>query len=428
MFYLEHLRTQLNFLSLGRLNPSTISPSNLRALLLEIKAHLPPTLALIGDPKQDLWLFYRQLRSSALLGEKRIVVIIRIPLLCVHNQYEIYQVFNLPIPVENLRTDNVNAPDMITKYNLESEGLMIDKSKTRYALLTRAETEICSDSSVKYCNVQSPIYPVNLARLCVVNLFLQKPEAVKKYCESIVTLNTRLPFAVKLMNFLWGIISQTELRFSVVCNNGQSKTETSKPPIDILEVPAACVASNDYFILASSYHSRSDFTITDGDLELLRSIDISQINVLTPLQKKYPNFTKITLPKSLQPIKDIPLDNLITELENTREIKLKDDAWPSWVYVCIGVTVVLLIIMAIYICKMYDTRIKQSCSFMYENCRSHESVNTKPDPGVSTTIDNPELDCGGSVPSAPVETLDVCNINKLYPMLCKVDKTEDTRL
>ena len=66
MFYLEHLRTQLNFLSLGRLNPSTISPSNLRALLLEIKAHLPPTLALIGDPKQDLWLFYRQLRSSAL--------------------------------------------------------------------------------------------------------------------------------------------------------------------------------------------------------------------------------------------------------------------------------------------------------------------------------------------------------------------------
>ena len=96
------------------------------------------------------------------------------------------------------------------------------------------------------------------------------PEAVKKYCENIVTLNTRLPFAVKLMNFLWGIISQTELGFSVVCNNGQSKTETSKPPIDILEVPAACVASNDYFILASSYHSQSDFMITGEDLELLR--------------------------------------------------------------------------------------------------------------------------------------------------------------
>ena len=116
----------------------------------------------------------------------------------------------MPIPVENLQTENVNAPDMITKYNLESEGLMIDKSTTRYALLTQDETEMCSDS-VKYCNVQSPIYPVNLARLCVVNLFLQKPEAVKKYCESIVTLNIRLPFAVKLMNFLRGIISQTEL-------------------------------------------------------------------------------------------------------------------------------------------------------------------------------------------------------------------------
>ena len=158
----------------------------------------------------------------------------------------------------------------------------------------------------------------------------------------------------------------------------------------------------------------------------MRSIDISQINILTPLQKKYPNFTKITLPKSLQPIKDIPLDNLLTELENTREIKLEDDAWPSWVYVCMGVTVALLIIMGIYICKMYDTWIKPSCFFMYETCQSHESANTKPDPGVST-IYNPELDCGGSVPSTPVETLDVCNI-KLYPMLCKVNKTEDTRL
>ena len=79
---------------------------------------------------------------------------------------------------------------------------MIDKSKTRYALLTRAETEICCDSSVKYCNVQSPIYPVNLARLCVVNLFLQKSEAVKKYCESIVTLNTRLPFEFPMGHYL----------------------------------------------------------------------------------------------------------------------------------------------------------------------------------------------------------------------------------
>ena len=30
-----------------------------------------------------------------------------------------------------------------------------------------------------------------------------KQETIKKYCESIVTLNTRLPFAIKLIGFLW---------------------------------------------------------------------------------------------------------------------------------------------------------------------------------------------------------------------------------
>ena len=38
MFYLENIRLQLNLLSMGRLSPSIISPSNLRQLLLDVKA------------------------------------------------------------------------------------------------------------------------------------------------------------------------------------------------------------------------------------------------------------------------------------------------------------------------------------------------------------------------------------------------------
>ena len=90
MLYLEHLKTQLNFLTLGRLLPSTLSPSNLRSLLLEVKSHLPTSLALTGHPKSDLWLFYQRLQISALLYENEIVVIIQIPLLEVNNQFDVY--------------------------------------------------------------------------------------------------------------------------------------------------------------------------------------------------------------------------------------------------------------------------------------------------------------------------------------------------
>ena len=82
-----------------------------------------------------------------------------------------------------------------------------------------------------------------------------------------------------------------------MCNNDKTKTVVSKPPIDVLEVAAACVASNDYFTLASSYQSRSGFEIRDQNLALLRSINVSQINVLEPLKERYPYFTKIPLPK-----------------------------------------------------------------------------------------------------------------------------------
>ena len=55
MFFLENLRLQLNLLSLGHCSPSIISPTNLRALLLDIQARLPSTLKLSNDLEKHLW-------------------------------------------------------------------------------------------------------------------------------------------------------------------------------------------------------------------------------------------------------------------------------------------------------------------------------------------------------------------------------------
>lgn len=239
--------------------------------------------------------------------------------------------FNLPIVVRDLITPDESAQNMIATYRLESQGFIINKAKTRYSLLTQSELDLCSEPVINYCNIKSPIYPVNLAKLCIINLFLHKSELIKMYCESVVTLNTKLPFGIKLMKFLWGVVSHTELRFSVVCNNGQSVTKTTKPPIDILQVPAECIASNDFFTLTSSYTYNSDFKIKDQDLRLLRSINISQINVLQPLEEKHLNFTKIPMPKSLRSLEQIPLQSLISELESFQEITTDDNSIPNWV-------------------------------------------------------------------------------------------------
>ena len=53
--FFEQLLLQLNFLAVGRLTPSTITPSNLKKLLLQIQSHIKPPLRLIGDPNEDFW-------------------------------------------------------------------------------------------------------------------------------------------------------------------------------------------------------------------------------------------------------------------------------------------------------------------------------------------------------------------------------------
>jgi len=81
MFYLDHLQSQVNMLSLGHLSPSTINPRQFKKLLLDIKLKLPKALTLPDDPDKKLWYFYRQLTCTAIMENKRIVVIISVPYL-----------------------------------------------------------------------------------------------------------------------------------------------------------------------------------------------------------------------------------------------------------------------------------------------------------------------------------------------------------
>ena len=199
-------------------------------------------------------------------------------------------------------------------------------------------------------------------------------------------MNTRLPFAIKLMNFLWGVVSQTELTFSIVCNNDQSITKVTKPPIDILQVGAECIASNDFFTLTSSYIRTSDFEVVNEDLNLLRSINISQINVLSPLEIRYPNFSKITLHDSLKSIDEISMQNFISQLDNFQPIVKEIEKWPKWVYFCIGVTVISLVTCCIYICRKYGSKIKGACCCLFKNYQLESTVLTKPDQGTQPGV------------------------------------------
>ena len=98
----------LNLLSLNHLSPTTVSPSNLRSVLSDVKSrsvlsdvksHLPSTLTFPIDHSQDIWSFYKRLSCNAILDGDKIIIVMAIPLLEVNDILEVYGIFNIPLPV-----------------------------------------------------------------------------------------------------------------------------------------------------------------------------------------------------------------------------------------------------------------------------------------------------------------------------------------
>ena len=71
LIYVEHLQLQLNMLSIGKLSPSIISPLKLRDLLVDIQTRISVPLRLPGDPKADLWHFYKTLTCTTIVEEDK---------------------------------------------------------------------------------------------------------------------------------------------------------------------------------------------------------------------------------------------------------------------------------------------------------------------------------------------------------------------
>ncbi len=67
MLYLANLRNELNMLSINRLTPSTISPKDLKQVLLNVKEQIPKTTKLPANPRTNIWYFYHTLNCDVYL-------------------------------------------------------------------------------------------------------------------------------------------------------------------------------------------------------------------------------------------------------------------------------------------------------------------------------------------------------------------------
>ncbi|ESO96062.1 hypothetical protein LOTGIDRAFT_160045 [Lottia gigantea] len=200
--YASEIKLQLNMLSLGHLSPSVLTPGSLRRLLIEIQSHLPPSVRLPSNPKKNLWHYYRILNCVTIIENNEIIVVLNIPLLDSDRVFEIYKIHHLPLPMTNklILSKSKATFKMVASYRLEAEVIAVNTDRTKYAILDSDEFTKCSDPLAGFCQITSPIYPINLSQLCIVALFTENREKIRQLCKVFIKPNCILPVATYLAN------------------------------------------------------------------------------------------------------------------------------------------------------------------------------------------------------------------------------------
>ncbi|XP_046574034.1 uncharacterized protein LOC124282108 [Haliotis rubra] len=347
--YLEHLHLQLNMLSLGHMSPSTITPTQLLTILREVKIHLPPRFKLAGDPENELWDFYRTLKCTTLLYDNKIVVVVSLPLLDLDGHVEIYQAHNLPVPILANEIDNPanSLHNLIAKYKLEASLIAVNTKRTKYMLLKDTEKHGCTASLVGYCQIQSPAYPINFSQLCIVSLFMKNEQKVKKFCRTEVMPQTILPLAEYLTTGQWVIATRERLDFTIVCESDVRRPSalTARPPLGVIRLEESCSASNDYLTLLPYYQNESRYSFEDKFLKLINRLNVTQMLLVEPLQRKTFDLKKARLPKKLRYLDKIPMDHLIEQLESMGTIEEMETGNYLWTFVMVALSVTLIIVL-----------------------------------------------------------------------------------
>lgn len=353
VLYLENLRMDMNMLTMYHLSPSTISPGDLRDLLLEIEKQLPNSLSL-PENVNNIWFYYKTLHCQAIAQGETIFIVITIPLLDFGDKYDLFEAYNLPLPLSSngtIQTGSTlkNNIQMTGHYHLETNSFLINKDRTKFALLTNDEFAQCRSQYLRICSPASAIYPTNLNHFCVTALFLKKETLIKKYCKIMIIPYSVLPQAVYLNAGVWAIATQNPLKLTLVCRGENAADVTAQPPLFFVKLNNSCHATNDYLALPMYFEKSTSVGAQDPLETLLTTQELTRFEILNDFQKVMEKKNLTLIPESLKSLKEVPMLTFANQLDSYQAIDLDNQPLPDWVRFLINGAISLGLGLIIYV-------------------------------------------------------------------------------
>ena len=380
VFYLESLKSELNMLSMQHLSTNTISPKDLKELLIEVESKLPNNFELPRNPRKDIWYFYKTLTSITYLEDNEIRIVLKIPLINTKEEYEVYRIYNLPLPMATKQTN------IMLKYTLETDMLMVSKDRSKFSLLTESAFHMCNSFHYRFCNPETAFYQANINRFCVVALFMQNQRDIKTFCKQMVILDQKLPLTSYLSYGLWIVVTNVPLTFTINCQSHKPKTYDIKieSPFGIIKLNNTCKASNKYLQLPEYFGKHSYFERSDPLQALLKLHNITNFSIWNDSKTDFVKLKSLELPSHLLDLKEIPMQNFLRETGIYKSVNVDDvKSSTNWTVVAIiSIASVLCIIIIVWFMlrKFKCSQMNRIIGKRWANNHDFERVNVKHSP------------------------------------------------
>ena len=294
-----------------------------------------------------------------------------------------YKIHNLPLPVHRVVP---NQTDILLKYSLETEMLMVSKDKETFSLLSESTFQMCNSYHFQFCNPETAFYQANINRFCVVALFMQNQRDIKTFCKQMVILDQKLPLTSYLSYGLWIVVTNVPLTFTINCQSHKPKTYDIKieSPFGIIKLNNTCKASNKYLQLPEYFGKHSYFERSDPLQALLKLHNITNFSIWNDSKTNFVKLKSIKLPSHLLDLKEIPMQNFLRETGIYKSVKVDNvKSSTNWTVVAIiSIASVLCIIIIVWFMlrKFKCSQMNRIIGKRWANNHDFERVNVKHSP------------------------------------------------
>ena len=137
--------------------------------------------------------------------------------------------------------------------------MALNLAETKLMLVRREKTVRCKTEALTTCKSVSPIYMVDNYRLYEHKLFMVVKDGIKNDCQVEALTNTVLPQAIIVIDGVWAVTTQREMRISKVYNGKSTKTIKIICSLSRTKLPLGCSAFRIYISLTPYYEAEEKF-------------------------------------------------------------------------------------------------------------------------------------------------------------------------